>query len=267
MFDINILLRLLRIREHKKNGPIPWIFRLFMIFPLVFLISRQNLFSYNMIIVFVANFLLTASGFALNDVEDAEDDYHDPVKNERNPIANGELSKRQGYLITFFMLFTGLLLLFMISPLVFLVGFILIMIGIFYSWKPVRLKSRPVLDVISHAIGLGILQLSTTYLTFRPFDLYFIPFLMIVAPASIGSVILYELRDFEVDKKTKINNIVQNFHFSPRKIFLALGAVIITGSAILITTFDTIGVLAAFLIFLGGIVLLRCDKFFKLHRL
>ena len=268
MFDINILLKLLRIKEHSRVSEIPWVLRLVLIFPLIFLISPQNLFSYKTIVVFLANVFLTAFIYVFNDVEDAEDDYHDLKKRERNPIANGELTKKQGYLISFSFLFIGLSLLFTISYLVFLVGFALVSVGLAYSWKPMRLKSIPIIDIVSHAIALGVLQLSTTYLAFRSFNLQFISLLMIIMPFSMGVDILQELRDFKIDKKTKINNIVQKFgKFDPRKLLVVLSIIIITGFLIYSSTLDGNGIFLSFLTFISAAALLRCDKFFKLHRL
>lgn len=229
MFDIQILLRLTRIRVYLPT--------LFSIIALIFLISPQNLFSYKTVIVFLANLFLTAAGYAFNDVEDAEDDYHVLEKRKRNPISNGDLTKTQGYLITFSLLLVGLFLLLIINSLVFFVGLVLTLIGFLYCWKPVRLKSIPIIDLISHVIALGVLQFFITYLAFRPFDLFIIPFLMIIIPASLTIQIFFEFRDFKVDKKTNIKNTIQKLgRFDIKKLLLVLGAIIITGFIIIFFT-------------------------------
>jgi len=274
MSKIDILLRLTRIKENSPVSEIPWILRLIFIFPLIFLISPQNFFSYNTIIIFLANVFLTASGFIINDLEDAEDDYHDLEKRKRNPIANNELTKKQGYLIGFSFLFIGLSLLLTISYLVFLVGLVLISVGIVYSWKPIRLKSIPIIDLISHSISLGILQFSTTYLTFRSFGLQFISLLMIIIPFSVAIDILQEVRDFSVDKKAKINNTIQKFgRFNPTKFFVILGTIIVTGFGILCSTIDrssiffsiflSLSILSGIIILLRTVVKMR--KFSELY--
>jgi 4-hydroxybenzoate polyprenyltransferase len=265
MFDINILLRLTRIKTFLP--------KLIFIPPLIFLISPQNLFSYKIIIVFLINVFLTASVYAINDVEDAEDDYHDLKKRKRNPISNGDLTKKQGRLIAFLLLFIGLSLLLTISYLVFLVGSALISVGIIYSWKPIRLKSKPIIDLISHAIACGGLQFSIAYLAFRSFDPLFISFLMVVIPISFASDISQQFRDFEVDRKTKINNTLQKFGESgPKKLMVVLAAIVMIGCVAISSTLNTsnlntTGIFVLVLTCLGGIALLRCDKFFKLYRL
>jgi len=226
---IQVLARLTRIRAYLLT--------LFSIIALIFLISPQNLFSSRTVIIFFANLFLTAFVYAFNDVEDAADDYYILEKRKRNPIANGDLTKTQGYLISFLLLLIGLFLLLIISPLVFFFGLALALVGFFYSWKPVRFKSMPFIDLVSHVICLGVLQFFITYLAFRSFDLFLIPFLMIIVPFSLMVEIFFELRDFNVDKKTNIRNTIQRFGRSNiKKLLIASGATTIAGFTIIFFT-------------------------------
>lgn len=210
---------------------------LFLIFPLIFLISPADLFSYRTVIIFLANLCLTAFGYMFNDLEDAEDDYHDVEKRMRNPIASGEITKRQSYLFNLFLLSVGLLLLLSLSPFVFLLGIIYALVGFVYSWKILRFKSRPILDLVSHALFLGVLQFITTYAAFRPLDLSIAPFLMIIVPISVMNEILHELQDYEVDRDTEITNTVQRFERSDIKRFLyALLGLVVVGFSMIIFT-------------------------------
>jgi 4-hydroxybenzoate polyprenyltransferase len=229
MHNKGLLLRFTRIGEYLHV--------LLLIFPLVFLISPDDVFSYKTIIIFLANLFLTAFGYMYNDLEDAEDDYHDLDKRKRNPISSGEITRNQSYLSNLLVLSAGLLMLAFISPLVFSLGVVFAFIGVFYSWKPLRLKSRPVLDLVSHVLFLGVLQFLITFTAFRPLALSIIPFLMIIIHFSMMNEIIHELIDFDVDKRTEINNTVQRFErFDASKIFMALSAIIITGLSIIIYT-------------------------------
>ncbi len=196
-----ILIRLSRLGEYLPQ--------LFLIFLLIFLISPQNLLSYKTIVIFLANLFLTAFTYAINDVEDAEDDYQDLKKRKRNMLTNGIIKKREGYIISFSMLVTGLFFLSLLNKLVLMVGLLLSFNSFLYSWNQLRLKSIPLLDLFSHAGCLGALQFLTTYLTFRSLDSQILPFLIIIIPLSFSSQISQQLRDFKVDKKTKINNTTQ----------------------------------------------------------
>lgn len=229
MFDTRIFVRFTRIDTYL---PV-----LILIFPLIFLISPENLLSYRTVVIFFANLFLTAFGYTFNDVEDAEDDYLDVEKRKRNPIASGELTKKKGYLISFLLLSVGLFLLIFIGPTVLLLGLIFALVGFSYSWKSLRLKSVPVIDMITHAVFLGVLQFLMTYLTFRSLDLFVVPFLMIIVPFSFINEILGELEDFDVDKKTNIKNTIQKIEkFDMKKLLITLGVIVITGFSIIILT-------------------------------
>ena len=254
MLNIESLLRLTRVNEYLKG--------LFLVFPLIFLVSPQNLFTYTSIIIFLANLFLTAFSFTFNDIEDAEDDYQDTIKRVRNTITSKELTKKQGYSLSLFLLLTGLTLHYIISPIVFILGLISTLIGFLYSWKPVRLKAIPIIDLISHVIFLGTLQLLVTYLAFRKLDLLVIPYLMIIIPYSLMIQISGELTDFKVDKKTKITNTIQKFgEFDLKKTLIILSVITIAGFSVLIFTLSLenriIGLLITLVI---GIM-----TFFNLH--
>lgn len=227
MFDTTFFVRLTRIDGYLHV--------LILIFPLIFLISPAEFFSQKTVVIFLANLFLTAFGYMFNDAEDAEDDYHDAEKRKRNPVAGGEITKKQCYLSSFFLLTVGLLLLLTVNLRVFFLGLIFAFVGFFYSWRPLRLKAVPIVDLVSHVIFLGVLQFLITYLAFRPLDMFIIPFLMIIIPFSVANEILGELKDFDIDKKTNINNTVQKFlKFDIKKLLITLGVLVVAGFSIII---------------------------------
>ena len=255
-----ILLRLTRINENTI-WKTPWVLIHLLIFPLIFVVSPQNFFSYKTIAVFLGNVFITASGFIINDVEDADEDYHVLEKRKRNPISNKELTKKQGYVIGFSSMIIGLTLLFTINFLVFLLGFVLGFIGILYSLKPIKLKSRPILDIVGHVIGFGVIQISTTYLAFSSPNLQFLSILIVLITFSAAAEIFQELRDFEVDKKTKINNTIQKFgKFDPAALIIVLGMIATLGFGLLFYTIylDLNIIVFTPLIFLGTRKYMEC---------
>ena len=209
---------------------------LLLLFPVIFLISPTDLFTYKALIVFAANLCLTAYGYMYNDLEDAVDDYHDPEKRKRNPIASGEITRNQSYIATLALLSAGLLMLAYVGPpLALFLGVVFAFVGFFYSWRPLRLKSTPIWDVISHVLFLGIQQLLITYVAFRPLDLQVMPFLMIIIPFSLMNEIMHELIDFDVDKETEISNTVQMFGgFNVKKLLIALSIIVIIGTSMVV---------------------------------
>ncbi len=257
---IQVLARFTRIKAY-------W-FTLFSVIALIFLISPQNLVSSRTVIVFLANLFLTAFVYAFNDVEDAADDYNILEKRKRNPIANGDLTRTQGYLISFLLLSIGLFLLLIISPLVFFFGLVLAFVGFFYSWRPVRFKSMHFIDLISHVICLGALQFFITYLTFRSIDLFVVPFLMIILPFSLMVEILYELRDFNVDRKANITNTIQRFgRFDIKNLLITSGVVTIIGFTVIFFAIPSEYKMVILFgsIFLAIVIVSKVNRFLKMY--
>ena len=227
MFNSHLFFRFTRLWDYAHM--------LLLIFPVIFLISPADLFTYKALIVFAANLCLTAYGYMYNDLEDAVDDYYDLEKRKRNPVASGEITRNQSYIANVALLGAGLFMLAYVSPFALFLGVVFAFVGFFYSWRPLRLKSTPIWDVISHVLFLGVQQLLITYVAFRPLDLLVTPFLLIVIPFSLMNEILHELIDFEVDKETEISNTVQMFGgFDVKKLLIVLSVTVIIGVSIIV---------------------------------
>lgn len=230
MSNIGPYIRLTRLNEY--------IYVLLLTFPLIFLISPEKLFSLITPLIFISNLLITAFGYAFNDIEDADDDYHDIKKMKRNPIASKELSKKNSFFFSILLMSTGLILLYYINRTVFFLGIINVLIGFFYSWKPIRLKSKPFMDLISHVFFLGAIQFSIIYLALRPLDLHIIPLLTITISVSMMNEIFHELLDYELDKKTQINNTIQNLkRTNIKKILIFLSLITLTSFSVFMISF------------------------------
>jgi 4-hydroxybenzoate polyprenyltransferase len=206
-----------------------------LLFPVIFLISPADLFTFKALVVFAANLCLTAYGYMYNDLEDAVDDYHDLEKRRRNPVASGEITRGQSYAANLSLLGVGLALLAYVGVMTLALGLVFAVVGFFYSWRPLRLKSIPVWDVVSHVLFLGVQQLLITFVAFRPLDWLVVPFLMIVVPFSLMNEIMHELLDFEVDKETEVSNTVQMYGgFDVRRLLVVLSLLVVGGAAMIV---------------------------------
>ncbi|MDK2464754.1 MAG: UbiA family prenyltransferase, partial [Candidatus Korarchaeota archaeon] len=148
---VSAALSLSRAREY--------ILQLTLVFPVIEMVAPGLLLSVRAILAYSANFLYTAFAYSFNDVEDAEDDALDPVKGARNPVSSGVISRRAGYLISLAFLAAGLALMAAISLESLLSGSLFSVNSAAYSWRRLRLKAVPVLDLVSHAATLGVPQL------------------------------------------------------------------------------------------------------------
>lgn len=160
-------------------------------------------------IVLAANILSNCFPFMYNDIEDAPDDALDPAKAKRNPLSAKALSWKTAFTATFGVAAAALTLYSFINPLTFLLGLITILLGVFYSWRAVRFKSMPVVDLVSHSLMLGGLQFSAAHFAFAPYTGlqkgWLVPFILIVALSMYGELV-NEIRDLHYDRKAGITH-------------------------------------------------------------
>lgn len=159
------------------------------------------------ILITLGNLSMTIFSFAINDIEDADDDAKDPKKVNRNPISAKIIKKNTAYLFTALFAIFPLIIFQSYGNTTLILASTTLIIGFLYSYKQVRLKSMPVLDLISHGLFLGTLEFlisATAYnnsMTPEILAMGVCIFIMSVA-GDLGN----EIRDHEVDRKTGIKN-------------------------------------------------------------
>jgi 4-hydroxybenzoate polyprenyltransferase len=158
-------------------------------------------------VVLLANELAVAFAFMINDVEDAADDALDAAKAKRNPVSAGILSHRAAYIASFIVAVLSAALYALLGKWPFVVGTTCLLIAFLYSWRPVRLKSIPFVDLISHALMLAGLQFAAAYLTFSSTlgPRFFWPFIMAIGVSSYGEL-FNELRDLDGDRRAGVTH-------------------------------------------------------------
>ncbi|MFP4323910.1 MAG: UbiA family prenyltransferase, partial [Anaerolineales bacterium] len=123
--------------------------------------------DWRLLAIVVANCLAMSYAFMINDIEDAEDDKHgNPERAARNVIASGELTPRVAWIASSLIATIALGLYALGGLETFLTGGVIVVLAHLYSWKPVRLKSLPLLDIISHVLFLSALLLLAPYLIY-----------------------------------------------------------------------------------------------------
>ena len=171
-------------------------------------------------LVIIANLLSATFSFMVNDVEDWEDDAQDPKKKLRNPISAGQLTYWQGNIASFFVAIMSLVTFAAIgNTVVFVFGALSLVIGYLYSWKKVRLKSKPLVDIISHSYFLMSFALLTGYFAFSEFQPMLLVALGITVLSSIKADLYNEIRDFEVDRLSGLKNTAALIGLERTKLF------------------------------------------------
>ncbi len=158
------------------------------------------------ITVTLANILAVTFAFMINDIEDAPDDARDPARRDRNAIAAGELSAGAGRVIAGLVAATSVLLFATLNHAAFVAGSMTVALSWLYSWRAVRLKAWPVVDVVSHLLMLSTLLFLSGYLAFdtSPGRAWWVA-------AAVGLISAYgqlynQARDFAADRAAGLLN-------------------------------------------------------------
>jgi 4-hydroxybenzoate polyprenyltransferase len=108
----------------------------------------------NALLAFTAGVLFVWYAFSINNCFDVDTDSLNPNKVKKNPIASGELSF-EGWLILFITIaLLGMVIASKTNPVMFAVYLLMILLATIYS-APLRLKARPIVDVLSHGLFFG----------------------------------------------------------------------------------------------------------------
>lgn len=170
--------------------------------------SADSGYAIDIKIVFLlaANILANAFAFMFNDIEDAEDDSRDKKKKQRNPISAGRLTREQGVTAAKIVLLMSALLYAISGFLPFVTGAMILILSHLYSWKSLRLKSLPLVDIISHVLMLGSLLLYAGFTVYSD-NLTAIWLVgMAVALFSAYGQLYNQYRDYANDKLAGLKN-------------------------------------------------------------
>jgi 4-hydroxybenzoate polyprenyltransferase len=115
-------------------------------------------FGWQLMVVLLANWLAVAFAFMINDVEDAADDALNPAKIKRNPISCQMISPRVGYSASYVTAILSAVCYALLGTLPLVIGVISLIVGFLYSWRRVRIKSMPFIDLITHCMMLAGFQ-------------------------------------------------------------------------------------------------------------
>jgi 4-hydroxybenzoate polyprenyltransferase len=157
-------------------------------------------------IVVLANVLAVTFAFMVNDIEDASDDARDPQRGARNAVTCGEISPRDGWRISVVLGGLALALFAWAGWAVCAVGTLTVGLGFLYSWRGVRLKAVPVVDLLAHLLMLSVLLFLAGYFAYDHS-----PGAVWLVAVSVGLLSAYgqlynQLRDYETDRAAGLRN-------------------------------------------------------------
>jgi 4-hydroxybenzoate polyprenyltransferase len=164
-------------------------------------------FGWPLLAVLVGNWLAVGYAFMINDVEDAPDDALNPAKAQRNPVSAGDLSVPAAQTASYAVALAAALVFSLLGWRAMLFGLASLVLGHLYSWRAIRLKTIPGLDLISHGLMLAGLQFLAAYYTFStPTSWGWVfPFALIMAVSLYGEL-FNEMRDLEGDMRAGLQH-------------------------------------------------------------
>jgi 4-hydroxybenzoate polyprenyltransferase len=176
--------------------------------------------------VTAANLLAVTFAFMVNDIEDAPDDAQDRIRGAHNAVACGEISPRAGWVVSGLVGSLALVLFASINRETFAAGGLTLGLGLLYSWRPVRLKAFPAVDVLSHVLMLSSLLFLAGYFVYDagPGRAWW-------AAAGVGLISAYgqlynQLRDYDMDRSANLHNTasILGRQVTQRLMYVGLGA-------------------------------------------
>lgn len=169
--------------------------------------AAEGTFDWRLLVLLAANWLAVGFAFMINDIEDAPDDALSSNKINRNPVSAGLITPKTARIWTFIVgtIAAGLFALLGTWPFIF--GLTSLILGFFYSYRGVRLKTMAFFDVASHSLMLAGLQFLCGYFTFNQTltQHWLWPFVFVVSISVYGEL-FNEIRDFEGDKAANLRH-------------------------------------------------------------
>ncbi len=156
--------------------------------------------------VLIANFLAMSYAFMINDIEDAEDDKLNPARGAKNAVSAGEISKSAAWGAALAAAVMALVLYALAGRGALISGLLILVLSHFYSWKPVRLKALPVVDVLSHVLMLSTLLMLAAYFIYTDTPGKAWPMIISVTLFSAYGQLYNQIRDYEEDRTAGLKN-------------------------------------------------------------
>ena len=197
------LLQLTRWRHH-----VPFVLPLTLMGALLAVQIEGISLDWRLAAVIVANILGMNCAFIINDIEDAPDDARDP--NRYHDVINSGVISPQTAMNAFYVNLALALTLYVIAgSWTLLWGSLGLAFAYMYSARPYRLKARPVVDVITHAMGGGALQVTLGYFAYDRSPGLAWTVIIAMFFGSVYGQFYNQLDDYEADRRAGLRNTTQ----------------------------------------------------------
>jgi 4-hydroxybenzoate polyprenyltransferase len=201
----------------------------------------------NFVIAFIAvGPLLWGGLYALNDWTDIEKDKAHPVKRKR-PLPSGVVKPIEGLLLALGCIILAFAIGFFLVNTLFVICLGVMLINqLLYTIPPIKLKERPVLDLVSGSLVNPAFRFFSGWVLIMPHFNAPILFLLFILGVQFGGYTLYRLSGKKIEKQLQYKSSVTVFGAGVIKIISYLAIAIGALSYILATLADFFPAIAAY---------------------
>ncbi|RMG75516.1 MAG: hypothetical protein D6711_06375 [Chloroflexi bacterium] len=198
---LKAIIQLMRLRQH-----VPFVLPLTLLGALMAVYLNDVELDWRLALIVLANILGMSCAFIINDIEDSDDDAQDKHKRQQNAISSGLITKHAAR-IAFNTLAALTLGLYALAGMwTFILGGSGLILAYLYSVHPYRFKARPGVDLLSHALGGGSLQVLISYFLYdhSPNQAWYL--IAGMTTASLYGQFYNQIQDYDHDRKTGLKN-------------------------------------------------------------
>ena len=176
----------------------------YMLMGILGLLVSKHIPNASMIIYFLLALSSYLSfSFAINNYFDVEEDKHE--KHTKNPLAKGRISYKEAKLIILISAVASILFTALINKNAIWYMVVMIMVSAMYSSKPIKLKGRFLLDVVSHSLFFGVMIFLYPFIVFNiGINKITVLTSILIAYISINLELRNHYNDYEHDKRAGV---------------------------------------------------------------
>jgi 4-hydroxybenzoate polyprenyltransferase len=215
--------------------------------------AAKGMFSWQLLLVLMANWMAVGFAYMVDDIEDAPDDALSVTRVNRNPISSGLIAPKTARIAMLTMGVSAAVVFAVLGIWPFIFGMISLTFGYLYSVKYVQLKSITYFDIVIRSLLLSGLPFLCGYFSFtsRLNRVWYWPFVFLVA-IHIYLQLKRDVNDLSSASRTKKSRTVR--HLGERSVTSLMIAMAILGAFTGIVTFFLTDVVPSWVVLLMAIL-------------
>ncbi|KYK34478.1 MAG: hypothetical protein AYK22_08620 [Thermoplasmatales archaeon SG8-52-3] len=190
-----------------------------------FILGMTSLILYDYLFPFIvfsiSTFCIISFTFSINNYYDADSDKINPRRKDYNAIASGKISKKTGIILNISLVIIPIISSYIYRFDVFLLCILFLAWMWLYSSPPLRLKSRPGLDIIWHFFAFILIVLWGSLIAGKISLINWLAAISLGAFSLIGQVENH-IYDYSSDKKTGTNTLAVKIGLEKTKKILTI---------------------------------------------